>query len=92
MINIVKYTKTCNHCPSQWECWTDDNKYVYIRYRYGVLRASLHESEEKYWDCSKDIVLFREAVGEEYDGCMTDEEMKELLKDLLNFEGATIAG
>jgi hypothetical protein len=90
MINIYKYTKTCNACPAQWECWTDDNKYVYIRYRLGFLRVSIHKNEEEYWDQTKDVVLFCEKVGRDYDGFMTDEEMKEFLKGLLNFNDALI--
>lgn len=43
---IVKAVQTCLACPSQWDAWTDDGKYVYMRYRHGQGRASMFDSIE----------------------------------------------
>lgn len=34
-IRIVKAVRTCYAYPSQWDAWTDDGRYLYLRYRYG---------------------------------------------------------
>jgi len=90
-IKIKNYTKTCFACPAQWECLTDDGKYVYIRYRNGYLRAGIADSEEKFWnqDNKESIYnIFNELIGEESDGFMEFDEMSLMLKDKLDFSGA----
>jgi hypothetical protein len=42
---IVKIFETCGGCPSQWSARTDDNKYVYIRYRHGGLSVKVDDEE-----------------------------------------------
>jgi hypothetical protein len=37
MIKIVKIRQTCVICPTQYEGKTDDDRPVYIRYRWGYL-------------------------------------------------------
>ena len=91
MIKISKFSKTCNHCPSQWECLTDDNQYVYIRYRHGYLRAGMAESEREffYGNIGENIYnVFNEKIGEEYDGSMTTKEMIERLSHKLDFSNS----
>jgi hypothetical protein len=39
MFTFVTLTQTCFACPSQWEGQLDDGRYVYIRYRWGMLKA-----------------------------------------------------
>ena len=88
MIKIKQFTKTRFACPAQWECLTDDGKYVYIRYRNGYLRAGIADSEEKFWnqDNFKNLYnIFNENIGEEHDGFMEFDEMKLILNDKLDF-------
>jgi hypothetical protein len=33
---IARAVQTCFACPSQWDAWTDDGDYLYLRYRWGV--------------------------------------------------------
>lgn len=33
---IVKAVQTCLSCPSQWDAWTDEGQYLYLRFRHGV--------------------------------------------------------
>ena len=30
---IVRAVQTCTACPSQWDAWTADGQYLYLRYR-----------------------------------------------------------
>lgn len=36
MITLAKVVQTCSACPSQWDAWTVDGQYLYLRYRWGV--------------------------------------------------------
>lgn len=43
-IKINNLEQTCFACPSQWEGRTEDDEYVYIRYRYGILSWKVGDS------------------------------------------------
>lgn len=34
-ILLAKVVQTCWACPSQWDAWTPDGRYVYMRFRWG---------------------------------------------------------
>ncbi len=34
MTTIVKAVRTCIACPSQWDAWDSEGKYLYLRYRH----------------------------------------------------------
>lgn len=34
-IVLAKVVQTCFACPSQWDAWTPDGRYVYLRFRWG---------------------------------------------------------
>lgn len=36
MLTLAKVIQTCAACPSQWDAWTEDGTYVYLRYRHGL--------------------------------------------------------
>jgi hypothetical protein len=76
MIRIVKAVSTCMACPSQWDAWTDDGKYVYIRYRWGYLSVS--------YDVMGEPIL-EKIVGDEYDGVMSFEELVEHTKGVIEW-------
>ena len=33
-IKVVRMVRTCHACPAQWDGWTDDNRPVYVRFRW----------------------------------------------------------
>lgn len=43
-VRIVKAVQTCTACPSQWDSWTDDGKYLYLRFRHGFGTAIWYPS------------------------------------------------
>ena len=63
-----------SYCPAQWDGETDNGKKVYIRYRWGVLTIDLNGEE-----------VFSVKAGEEFDGVMSDEEMKEVTKSVIKW-------
>ena len=78
---VEKYERTCIACPSQWDIWTVDGKYIYGRYRWGHFTLTLNafnpEKEEK------ELMSW---YGENsLDGTMDNEEMIELTKQVLDW-------
>lgn len=73
---VKSINQTCDACPSQWEGYTEDNQYIYIRYRWGYLSVTLDDQ-----DC-----IFGEQVGGEFDGIMNSTEMMRLTKNVLDWE------
>ncbi|MFE2670717.1 hypothetical protein [Streptomyces mirabilis] len=35
-MRIARTVRTCRSCPSQWDAWTEDGQYLYLRYRHGI--------------------------------------------------------
>lgn len=81
-IVVKEYNRTCIACPSQWDIYTENGKYIYARYRGGILSLEIADSEED-WFRSNFKELMCIAVGGELDGSMSDEELKERTKNIL---------
>lgn len=75
MEQLKSINKTCDSLPSQWECITESNKFLYIRYRHGWLEVE--ESENKnQWDIGNIRTIFLKLVDiAETSGDMSTEEM-----------------
>jgi hypothetical protein len=77
MIKVTKIIETCGACPSQWSGRTDDDKYLYIRYRWGFLRIELEGD-----------TIFEGTFGDSLDGVMTFEELVEHTAQEIDFSEA----
>jgi len=44
--SIVRVVRTCAACPSQWDAWTGDGQYLYLRYRSGIGTADTYQSSD----------------------------------------------
>ncbi len=65
-------------CPTQWSGTLSDNREFYIRYRHGTLRAEI-----------EDETIFEKVTTTEcYSGHMNNSDMKEYLKEYLDFSSA----
>ena len=83
---IKKLTQTCGACPSQWEASTDDGRMIYIRYRWGGLSVSISkEITDDIYDAIDGDNLFYENLGDGLDGYLTEEEMKEATKEVIDW-------
>jgi hypothetical protein len=83
---VVELRETCSACPSQWEGRAEDGRWIYIRYRFGLLRVGVG-------DCLADAVagamLDKGVVvewGGPHDGTMDEETMKWFASTVLRFE------
>ncbi|GGU91028.1 hypothetical protein GCM10010275_30070 [Streptomyces litmocidini] len=45
-MQIVRAVRTCPACPSQWDAWTTDGQYLYLRYRHGIGSVEQHPSPD----------------------------------------------
>ena len=79
---VVTLTQTCGACPSQWEGTTDDGRYVYIRYRWGLLTAGIGDSID---EAVADYRLSKQC-GDELDGAISQTAMCHHLERLLDFD------
>jgi len=61
-------------CPTVWKGKDDDGNEIYIKYRFGDLRVD-----------ANDITILSKTVGDEFDGFMTNEELKTHLPWELEF-------
>lgn len=71
--------KTCSACPSQWDIYTTDGKYIYARYRWGGLTLTLNFGQPN----SK--IIFSTGVGGGFDGCMSTIELKAITSSILDW-------
>lgn len=74
-LKVKHYEKTCMACPSQWNIFTEDGKYIYARYRWGHLSLTLNDRE----------TILSMDVGGELDGSMTTAELIGFTKDILDW-------
>lgn len=71
-----KLLQTCMACPSQWDGVTDDDRAVYVRYRWGILAVHVGA----IGDTSKFAALdgeniVNDEIGDGYDGLLTQSEL-----------------
>ena len=74
--------QTCTGCPSQWEARTvDDDRPVYIRYRYGYLSVDVGPPGGSVFDAidagMKDGEYMGAQIGQEWDGFISWPQVQE---------------
>ncbi|MDN3244145.1 hypothetical protein [Streptomyces sp. ZSW22] len=51
MSALARVVQTCRACPSQWDAWTVDGQYLYLRYRHGIGSVEAQPSKDpNTWD------------------------------------------
>ena len=81
MIKIKQVTYSGGGCPYELEGITTTGKYFYLRYRSGVLRYQVRDTEDQFdlnYDWSK-------IIGNRWAGIADDELFKKELDDLVSF-------
>jgi hypothetical protein len=68
---LVRVVETCNACPSQWNAWTVDGQYLYLRYRSGIGTVDAYGSaDHETWTRIPDGAVARFDTGDRLDGDM----------------------
>lgn len=84
MIVISKLLSYGGACPYQLEAETSDGKWLYIRYRWGIISYVLADSYESWMKELSDYT-YREKIGSEYDGYATHDLIFPCLCDKIQF-------
>jgi hypothetical protein len=74
-IIIVRVVNTCVAAPAQWDAWTNEGQYLYLRYRHGIGRVEEHDTPDcELWDLNTVVTPIRKFTwcdcGEFYGGCI----------------------
>lgn len=86
MIKITKLVQTCEACPSQWDGLTDDNRAVYIRFRWGQLSICLgKQNDTSEFAALEGETIYCEQISDGLDGILATKEMKEITKSLIDW-------
>jgi hypothetical protein len=86
MIKIAKIDYAGGACPYQLEATTDDGKWLYIRYRGGMLRYVVAETHTQWMKSKKDSWYdFSQKIGDDFDGYPDHDKFMEVLKDKIQF-------
>lgn len=79
---LKKWIQTTSCCPSQWEGLTEQNEFVYIRYRFGTLTIQMSASGGNISDAINiGHMVFAKSFSERLDGKMTSEELIQIIKE-----------
>lgn len=76
---INNLQQTCHACPSSWEFQTDNNRGVYVRYRWGHLTVTVYPPNETD---DNGICILSEQLGDSFDGVIDWETVESLLLPL----------
>lgn len=86
MIRVLKVKNTGGACPSQWEGITDDDRAVYVRYRWGYLSVCVGKAgDHTEFAGVEGEEVYGEQVGGGFDGVMDYTELIEHTKDVIEF-------
>ena len=85
MIKIKELLSYGGACPYQLEAITYDDKWLYIRYRYGVLSYVVANSEKEWMDNDCIDYDYSEAIGDGMDGYANHDLIFSHLCDKIEF-------
>ncbi len=75
-IPIREMRQTCSGWSSQWEGKTKDGKYVYVRFRWGVLRVEIDQAS-----------LLEKTLSDALDGFLDETQLIDATRGQLDFSG-----
>lgn len=84
-MKLLNTQQTCYACPAQWESQTEDNRPVYIRYRWGRLSVQVGEPNETIDDMFDNCdgkAIFVQQIGDNYDGSIELDTVMKHIQDI----------
>jgi len=86
MIKISKIISAGGVCPYQLQANTDDGRWLYVRYRNGMLRFVVAESATQWMKSKKDSWYdYSEKIGDDLDGTAEHEKIYPFLSKHIDF-------
>ena len=75
-LRVIEATRTCVWCPSQWDGRTDDDRAVYVRYRWGCLRVTVGEPGDRdEFAGVRGRWVYSAEIGDGFDGALSGAEL-----------------
>ena len=92
-INKESLDQTCGACPSQWDAYTEDNEYVYIRFRHGTLSIEIDENSENktiFFSYLPDLNLedFHFEEFDSYSGVLSELDLVDIVNNYCKYSGS----
>ena len=81
-MRIKHVVMTCTACPAQWEGRTEDDRPVYIRYRWGYLSVRVGAPGGDLRSAVGGVRVYGAQVGDELDGSIAWREVRDRIKPL----------
>ncbi len=79
MTTIVRADRTCIACPSQWDAWDTDGRYLYMRYRSGIGTVDTYDNPDwETWTTPPDGDIARFDTEQRHDGDIGIEDFLDL--------------
>lgn len=90
MIKIKSILMSGGACPYQIEAITDDDKYLYLRYRGGFLRCSIANSSYDFWKVENweqggPYNIINNKINDDLDGCPDNDLFHKILDNKIVF-------
>lgn len=75
---VKEIEMTCFACPSQWDVYLEDERELYVRYRWDWLTVSMrHDSDDTHWHAWNEVIFEKKVGDDGFGGCMDTDEMLE---------------
>lgn len=81
-MKVRKRRKTCSACPSQWEGRTDNDRPVYVRYRWGHLSVRVGPPAGDMDSATMGYQVLGRQIGDAYDGTIKWSKVKHLIEPI----------
>ncbi len=79
-MKVIALVQTSEACPSQWEGRTEDNRPVYVWFRWGHLSVKVGPAGGTIMEAADGEEIYEETFPDEHsDGVLTMEELMERL-------------
>lgn len=78
---LDRLVQTCDACPSQWDGVTEDDRAVYVRYRWGALTVEVGAvGDRSEYAAVNGECIHAVTLGDELDGVLSEEDLKTHLR------------
>ena len=89
---LKELRQTCEACPSQWEGTTEDERPIYVRYRWGHLSIRIGNPGESIEAAVGGAELVSEQLGDELDGYIDEDKVLRIIAGIEVPAGAILNG
>ena len=87
IVIVTELDHTCTACPSQWEGKTDDDRQVYVRYRWGRLSIKLGKiDDDSEFAGASGQEIYGVQIGDELHGYLPYADLVRYTRGIVQFQ------